>query len=214
MWCVLRRPLLTSDTVLNMGSSYTPAVNLRSLAGASGQIGADVANTVAATTLTTTVGNVSSANDVVAANNVSSVGMVVANAGIYNKSKSAFVTQADGDWTLLDNANTSFGTLKWGGVTSSFAGIKRVGATLSVRLADDSGPAPILASNIPVADTGWTANADGGDKTAVIPSNATLAAMTAALNVVLAGFGDAFVATADKVKAIETVLVAIKLPNA
>lgn len=97
-----------------MSAILQPPVNLRSLAGASGQIGADVANTVAATTLTT-VGNVSSANDVVAANNVSSVGMVVANAGIYNKSKSAFVTPADGDWQMFDQANTSFTTLRLGG---------------------------------------------------------------------------------------------------
>lgn len=65
-----------------------------------------------------------------------------------------------------------------------------------------------------VDDTGWTANADGGDKTSSIPSNATLDAMQAALNLVVAGFGDAFVATADKVKALETVLVGNKLPNA
>lgn len=63
-------------------------------------------------------------------------------------------------------------------------------------------------------DTGWTANADGGDKTSSIPSNATLDAMQAALNLVVAGFGDAFVATADKVKALETALANNLLPNA
>lgn len=64
------------------------------------------------------------------------------------------------------------------------------------------------------ADTGWTANADGGSKTVSIPSNATLAAMQAALNVVAAGFGDAFVATAEKCKALEAALVTFKVPNA
>lgn len=63
-------------------------------------------------------------------------------------------------------------------------------------------------------DTGWTANADGGDKTKVVPSNASLAAMAAALNTLVAGFGDAFVATSEKLKAIETALVANLLPNA
>lgn len=63
-------------------------------------------------------------------------------------------------------------------------------------------------------DTGWTANADTGDKTAVIPNNATIAAMQAALNLVVAGFGDAFVAVSDKVKAMEDVLASNKRPNA
>lgn len=65
-----------------------------------------------------------------------------------------------------------------------------------------------------IADTGWTANADGGDKTSVIPSNATIAAMQAALNIVSAGLGDLLVALSNKVKALETALAAAKLPNA
>lgn len=64
------------------------------------------------------------------------------------------------------------------------------------------------------ADTGWTANADAGDKTSIIPNNATLDAMQAALNLVVAGFGDAFVAVADKTKAIETALANSLRPNA
>lgn len=63
-------------------------------------------------------------------------------------------------------------------------------------------------------DTGWTANADNGTKTAVIPASATIAAMQAALNLVVAGFGDTFVAVAEKAKALEAVLVANKRPNA
>lgn len=63
-------------------------------------------------------------------------------------------------------------------------------------------------------DTGWTANADAGDKTAVIPASATLTAMQAALNLVVAGFGDAFVASAQKTKALETALANALRPNA
>lgn len=63
-------------------------------------------------------------------------------------------------------------------------------------------------------DTGWTANSDAGDKTAAIPSSATLDAMQAALNLVVAGFGDAFVASAEKTKALEAALVARVTPNA
>lgn len=65
-----------------------------------------------------------------------------------------------------------------------------------------------------IFDTGWTANSDVGSKTAVIPDDATLNAMVAALNLVASGFGDAFVAVADKVKAIESTLATGILPNA
>lgn len=78
--------------------------------------------------------------------------------------------------------------------------------------------APIFNSGVAAftlaKDTGWTANADGGDKTKVIPSNATLAAMATALNALVAGFGDAFVASTEKMKALEAALVALVLPNA
>lgn len=61
-------------------------------------------------------------------------------------------------------------------------------------------------------DTGWTANADAGSKTASIPANS--GTIQAALNVVSAGAGDAFVAVQSKVKAIETALSTFLLPNA
>lgn len=64
------------------------------------------------------------------------------------------------------------------------------------------------------ADTGWTANADAGDKTKVIPVAATIAAFSTALDAVSAGLGSAFVATAEKCKSLETALVAFKVPNA
>jgi hypothetical protein len=61
-------------------------------------------------------------------------------------------------------------------------------------------------------DTGWTANADSGSKTASIPANS--GTIQAALNVVSPGAGDAFVAVQSKVKAIEAALVGKLLPNA
>lgn len=72
----------------------------------------------------------------------------------------------------------------------------------------------ITATNIPTVDTGWTANADAGDKTKVVPASASLATIATALNVVAAGSGTALQATAEKIKAIEAALVALKLPNA
>lgn len=65
-----------------------------------------------------------------------------------------------------------------------------------------------------VDDSGWSANADSGDKTQSIPSSATLATMQAALNLVASGAGDALLATAQKCKALETALNAALLPNA
>jgi hypothetical protein len=44
----------------------------------------------------------------------------------------------DGTMTLLNNAETDFGRLNFGGTTSSFPALKRSAATLLARLADDS----------------------------------------------------------------------------
>lgn len=72
-------------------------------------------------------------------------------------------------------------------------------------------------------DTGWTANSTAGDKTAVLAAytNGINGTMVTALNVVSAGTGDALSAALDtiallvkKTAALETALVASKLPNA
>lgn len=68
-------------------------------------------------------------------------------------------------------------------------------------------------SGLMVDDTGWTANADTGDKTQSIPSSATLATVQAALNLAVPGAGDALFALAQKCKALETALAANLLPN-
>lgn len=64
------------------------------------------------------------------------------------------------------------------------------------------------------ADTGWTANADAGDKTAVIGSAATLAAIATALDLETAGAGTQLAAIAAKVKALEDALANQLRPNA
>lgn len=109
-------------------------------------------------------------------------------------------------------ANLGGHLLKTGGVVGS--------QVTRLQVADDgiNFLAPLFNSGVAAfalsKDTGWTANADGGDKTKVIPSNATLAAMATALNTLVAGFGDAFVASTEKMKALEAALVALVLPNA
>lgn len=76
---------------------------------------------------------------------------------------------------------------------------------------------------IPSADTGWTANSGVGDKTIALAnySNGLNGTMVSALNVVSSGTGTTLSAALDmivnltkKVQALETALVANKLPNA
>lgn len=73
------------------------------------------------------------------------------------------------------------------------------------------------------ADTGWTANSTVGDKTAILASytNGLNGTMVTALNVVSAGTGTALSSALDtiallvkKTAALETALVANKVPNA
>jgi hypothetical protein len=62
-------------------------------------------------------------------------------------------SDADGVMRLTDWAGTSFGSLRLGGTTSSFPALKRSTTNLQVRLADDSGYAPIDASLYKVGGT-------------------------------------------------------------
>ena len=55
---------------------------------------------------------------------------------------------SDGVLLLQDNANTSFGRLQLGGTTSSFPSIKRNGAAIEFRVADDSAFCDISTSRI------------------------------------------------------------------
>lgn len=57
-------------------------------------------------------------------------------------------SRSDGVWSLLNNAGTGFGRLQFGGTTSSFPSIKRNGAIIDLRLADDSAYADLNAAVI------------------------------------------------------------------
>ncbi len=52
--------------------------------------------------------------------------------------RSRVYSPANGDFRLTNAAGTDFGKLQFGGTTSSFPAVKRNGATLEIRLADDS----------------------------------------------------------------------------
>lgn len=59
--------------------------------------------------------------------------------------RSAIRSSADSVIALTNNAGTDFSRLQFGGTTSSFPALKRSGANLIVRAADDSADAAILA---------------------------------------------------------------------
>lgn len=61
-------------------------------------------------------------------------------------SKGNISSPADGIIKLLNNAATGFTRLELGGATASFPSIKRNGAAINFRLADDSADAPITAA--------------------------------------------------------------------
>lgn len=72
--------------------------------------------------------------------------------GLFFGNRGSIGTQADGVIVMRDNATTSFGRLCFGGATSSFPALKRTGATLETRLADDSGFAPHAAEWFSITD--------------------------------------------------------------
>lgn len=68
---------------------------------------------------------------------------------------------ADGVMRLLDNAGTSFNRIVLGGTTSSFPSIKRSGAGLIARLADDSADTTFTASTLKASASAWFISSDG-----------------------------------------------------
>lgn len=73
--------------------------------------------------------------------NATFAGNVVTGAsGIFGVSGRLLITSpADGVMLIRNNAATDFSRLQFGGTTNSFPSIKRSGAVLDVKLADDSG---------------------------------------------------------------------------
>lgn len=64
------------------------------------------------------------------------------------------------------------------------------------------------------ADTGWTANADSGSKTSVIPSGTDLDTIAAALDLLVTNAGTTLKTVAEKCKALEYALANNLRPNA
>jgi hypothetical protein len=74
--------------------------------------------------------------------------IAVSNSGGVKVGDSRVRSDGDGNLTLLNDAANSFGLLKLGGTTNAFPAIKRNGAAIDFRLADDSGFCNITASNV------------------------------------------------------------------
>ena len=67
-----------------------------------------------------------------------------------NTTSNVFLTNGDGILSISNNAGTGFGRLQLGGTTSSYPAIKRDGAGIQIRLADDTGFAGLSAADIMV----------------------------------------------------------------
>lgn len=136
------------------GSGTVTSVSVTTANGVSGSVA--TATTTPAITLTlgaitpssidagsgaiTTTGNVSGNNW---------LGTTAVRAGatsfFYWSTLARMYSPADGVIRLTDNAATSFDRLQFGGTTSSFPAIKRNGAAINFRLADDSAAAAVTA---------------------------------------------------------------------
>jgi hypothetical protein len=80
--------------------------------------------------------------------------------GDYSFTNGSLVSDsADGTILQRNSAGSSFTMLTWGPNTGSFPALKRVGATLETRLADDSAQAGFLASYLSVGTTPATTGA-------------------------------------------------------
>lgn len=119
----------------------------------------DTASASASTLIDLKVGgaskfSVGKAGQVVAASNITAGGAVIGGtgAGLYarNGASTAVVLfgSSDGVGMLTNYAATDFGRLQLGGTTSSFPAIKRSGAAITTRLADDSADTYLLQSGI------------------------------------------------------------------
>lgn len=68
--------------------------------------------------------------------------------GFYIGGNGGLSSNAAGIFTLTNNAGTDFGRLQFGGTTSSFPAIKRSGAGLAIRLADDTADAALSVGSL------------------------------------------------------------------
>jgi hypothetical protein len=109
---------------------------------------------------------------------------IFADAGsVYFSTRSSLKSPANGVFTILNNAETDFDRLQFGGTSASFPALKRSGAGLQVRLADDTGYASI-ATSIVNLDKTITAGGTTGAQT-INKSSGTINFAAAATSLVV-----------------------------
>lgn len=91
----------------------------------------------------TSGGNLTTLTEVLAGTNVN----VLATSAFYWRGRSVIRSPSDGVITLVNNAETDFTRLQFGGTTASFPAWARSAATLRCRLADDSADCDVTARN-------------------------------------------------------------------
>lgn len=119
--------------------------------------------------------------------NVSASGKVTTAADFSVNLRSVISSLVDSNFTLYNAAKTSFNILQFGGITNLFPGLKRSGADLQVRLADDSAfaniRAAILVTEAPITST----NTSMGFRCNNGTTNLMLLNLTGGLNINLSG---------------------------
>ena len=90
---------------------------------------------------------------------ISSNGIQVSAGGtFYDGIRGIIKFEGNGVLCLRNAQANNFSRLQFGGTTSSFPSLKRDGTTISIRLADDSGDAPLTCSNLTASGTVSAAN--------------------------------------------------------
>jgi hypothetical protein len=123
----------------------------------------------------TTVGNIN--GQIIRSNSASTFSFNAADTGMfYFNSRGGLRAPSNGVFTLLNTAETDFSRLQFGGTTSSFPAIKRNGAAIDFRLADDSAACGTNASSFNTASVTVGSNfiVIGGDAGLLRPAASTL----------------------------------------
>lgn len=91
---------------------------------------------------------------ITATGQIASQTVVQASTGFYLNAKAQIIPSAvSGSMSLQNWAGGDWGLLQFGGTTASFPALKRNLTALNVRLADDSGDAPLTAASISTSST-------------------------------------------------------------
>jgi len=86
----------------------------------------------------------------ITASNVTATNDVITSRAFITVAKSILESITNANFTLYNAAKNAFSLLQFGGVTNLFPALKRNATELQVRLADDSGPAPLRSGTFTV----------------------------------------------------------------